>query len=94
MIKKFLYIHGPRVYLSSSPVDDENKIQQVFELSLPIETYWEVSKVLNGAEFLLSVPADAVAHAEYMDIRRKVLIMLAPHVARETDRDLVYKMTS
>lgn len=94
MIKKFLYIHGSRVHLSSSFIEDEQKSQLILELALPIQAYWEIQEQLRLADFLSSVHSADVSQTEISDIHNRVLRLSAPHAANEADRELIYKKFS
>lgn len=81
MIKKYL-IYGKQIFLSSKR-HDEGESRKVIELSMPLQIFWDVEKLLKEAEYMISTNEDQVVlNSKYFQILKTVL----PCVVYEKDR--------
>ena len=73
---------GKQIFLTSMKRDDADG-QRPIELSLPIETFWEVQEILKEADYMIAQSEDrSLLSSRYLDLYRKVL----PYAVNERDR--------
>jgi hypothetical protein len=88
VIHKFMYISKLQVVLVSSKLDDENKKYYIIDLLMPLEVYWDVSKLLRDADYLVASGGQmADVHEVYKSVFRKV----ASYAVFEVDRQWCFQ---
>ena len=99
MIKKFL-VCSKQIYMSSklsTEYDDymsskrsteyDDNLPPIIEISMPIDTFWEVRDLIQKADYLISANGDP---AMIQELYKKVYKKLAPFAVAEADRDTLY----
>ncbi len=90
MINKVLII-GSRLVLASVRPEEERIFRRAIDLSMPIEAYWELQKLMDEADYLV---ANEDSQADLKAIYSKIYILCASHALKEADRDWLYKKGS
>lgn len=82
MIRKYL-VCGKQVFLASKKLEDTTEKTPVLELLLPINTFWEVEKLLQRLDYLIASNEDPVLVNEAI---RKIYEKVVRCVVSEKDR--------
>jgi hypothetical protein len=85
MIHKYLVV-GKRIFFSSTKYDEPQLKAISIELHLPIETYWEILKLLDDADYLSAMKEPNV---DLQGVYRKVFKSLLPFAKGDSDRSLL-----
>lgn len=87
MIKKYL-ICSKQLYLANKkPGEFEGEAPPIIEISMPVESYWEVRDLLEQADYLISSNADPITVQE---VYKKIYKRVAPWAITEQDRQSLY----
>lgn len=86
MIRKF-FIVGKKLYLQGKNMDGYSDLGHVIELSIPIETYWELEDLLKEIDYMRSAGA---SQAEIFERYREVFGVCAPYAIFEKERKWLY----
>ena len=85
MIRKYLVI-SDRISLASSRRDSLKTNAPLFELSIPVEVFWQVEKLMKEYDIMFaSGEEDMVLET----MNQKILKSLAPYVVDEKERALL-----
>ena len=88
MIKKYLVLQKQIYLANKKPTEFEGEIPEIMEISMPVQSFWEVRELLESSDYMIASRADAVAIQE---VYKKVFKMLAPWAVVEVQRTFLYQ---
>ncbi len=87
MIRKF-FIVGKQLYLQSKNMENYEELGHVIELSMPIEVFWEMERLLKDANYIRS---SGGSQAEVFENYKQIFGCCAPYAILEKERKWLYE---
>jgi hypothetical protein len=84
-------ILGKQLYLASSMIGIDENTEEVIELRLPIDIFWQAEALLKKADYLIAAGDHPV---DILQIYKKIFKKVAPYAALEKDRLKLYEKAS
>ena len=82
MIRKF-FVVGKQLYLQSKNLEAYQDLGRVIELELPIESFWEMDKLIKKANYL---KASGESTPEILDFYKKIFKLSSKFALYEKER--------